>query len=253
MMLEGRSAIITGGSRGIGRAIALEFARQGADIALVARNASELEGTRAEVAALGRECVVFATDVRVRQEVQVAVAGAIAALGPIDALVNCAGVGIGPVPVEDTTDEQWRLILDTNLRGPLMFVQEIVPHFIEYGRGSIVNVSSLGAKYKPGATSAAYVASKSALCGLTRQLARKLGSHGIRVNAVLPGNTVLEKADLSWSSLSEDAKARMLRSIPLGRFGRPEDQAPTVVWLASDYSSWVTGETIGVSGGERMG
>jgi 3-oxoacyl-[acyl-carrier protein] reductase len=134
-----------------------------------------------------------------------------------------------------------------------LFIQELAPHFIERGKGAVVNVSSIAARYKPGATSVAYAAAKSALSGLTRQLALKLGPNGIRVNAVLPGNTVLDQPDRSWASLSEDDKQHLLREIALGRFGTPDDQARPVVWLLSDYNTWITGENIAVAGGEKMG
>jgi NAD(P)-dependent dehydrogenase (short-subunit alcohol dehydrogenase family) len=252
MLLQDKSVLVTGASRGIGRAIALEAARQGADLALVARTSADLDAVAAEIRAIGRRVVAVSADVRGSDDVRRAIAAAIDGLGGIDVLVNCAGTGIGPVPVDETTDEQWQTILDTNLNGPWWFAQTLASHLAER-RGAIVNVSSLGAKYKPGATSAAYTASKAALSGLTRQLALRLGPQGVRVNAVLPGNTVLEQPDASWASLSEDDKQRMLAGIPLGRFGTPEDQARAVVWLASDYNSWITGENVAVAGGERMG
>jgi 3-oxoacyl-[acyl-carrier protein] reductase len=253
VLLSDKSVLVTGASRGIGRAIALEAAREGADLALVARSEPDLRAVADEVGHLGRRALVVVADVRRPEEARRAVAQAIDGLGHVDVLVNCAGTGIGPVPVEETTDEQWQTILDTNLNGPWWLVQALAPHLEERGGGAIVNVSSLGAKFKPGATSAAYTASKAALSGLTRQLALRLGPRGIRVNAVLPGNTVLERPDASWASLSEEDKERMLRGIPLGRFGTPEDQARAVVWLASDHNSWITGENIAVAGGERMG
>jgi NAD(P)-dependent dehydrogenase (short-subunit alcohol dehydrogenase family) len=253
VLLEDRHILVTGGSRGIGRAIALEAARQGADIALVGRDSGALSGVAAEVQSIGRKCAALTGDVSVRADVKRVVASAVAALGTIDGLVNCAGTGIGPVPVEDITDQQWERIIAVDLTGPLMFVQELAPRFIEQHVGAIVNISSVAAKYKPGATSVAYTAAKSALSGLTRQLALKLGPHGIRVNAVLPGNTVLERPDPSWASLSQDDKDRILHEIPLGRFGTPDDQAHAVVWLLSDYNTWITGENIAVCGGEKMG
>jgi NAD(P)-dependent dehydrogenase (short-subunit alcohol dehydrogenase family) len=253
VLLADRNVLITGASRGIGRAVAREATSQGANVALVARDAAALTAVASELQATGRRCHAVAADVRNRADVKHAVQESIAVLGTIDGLVNCAGVGVGPVPVDEITDEQWTLILETNLTGPLLFVQELAPHFIERGKGAIVNVSSVAAKYKPGATSVAYAASKSALSGLTRQLALRLGGSGIRVNAVLPGNTVLEQPDRSWASLSEDDKRKMLREIALGRFGTPEDQARAVVWLLSDYNTWITGENIAVAGGERMG
>ncbi|HKQ02717.1 MAG TPA: SDR family oxidoreductase [Actinomycetes bacterium] len=253
MLLDDKSVLVTGASRGIGRAIALEAARQGADVALVARSADDLRAVADEVRGSGRRGVGIVADVGRPREARRVVQEALDALGRVDVLVNCAGTGIGPVPVEETTDEQWQTILDTNLNGPWWLVQALAPHLTARGSGAIVNVSSLGAKYKPGATSAAYTASKSALSGLTRQLAMLLGPKGIRVNAILPGNTVLERPDASWASLSEEDKERMLHDIPLGRFGTPEDQARAAVWLASDYNTWVTGENLAVAGGERMG
>jgi 7-alpha-hydroxysteroid dehydrogenase len=253
VLLPDKSVLVTGASRGIGRAIALEAARQGADLALVARSTADLEAVAKEIGALGRRSVAITADVRRREDVRRAVREALDGLGCIDVLVNCAGTGIGPVPVDETTDEQWQTILDTNLNGPWWFVQALAPHFTDRGGGAVVNVSSLAAKYKPGATSAAYTASKAALSGLTRQLALRLGPAGVRVNAVLPGNTLLEQPDASWASLTEEDRDRLLAGIPLGRFGTPDDQARAVVWLASDYNSWVTGENLAVAGGERMG
>lgn len=253
MLLADRHILVTGASRGIGRAIALEAARQGAAVALVARDTDALGQVADEVRDLGRPAHAVAADVRQRADVRRAVQESLAALGSLDGLVNCAGVGVGPVPVDETTDEQWQLILDTNLTGPLMLVQEVAPAFVGKEGCAIVNVSSVAAKYKPGATSAAYAAAKSALSGLTRQLALRMGGDGVRVNAVLPGNTVLERPDASWASLSDSEKEHMVQDIALGRFGTPDDQARAVVWLLSDYNTWITGENVAVAGGERMG
>lgn len=253
MLLKGRVVVITGASGGIGGAIALEAGRQGADVSLFARDSARLQEVAEKVIDLGRRAKVLVGDVRQREDVRRCIAETLDEFRRIDGLVNCAGVGVGPVPVDELTDEQWDLILDTNLRGPLYFVQEVAPYFTDNGQGAIVNVSSIAAKYKPGATSTAYVASKSGLCGMTRQMAVLLGPHGIRVNGVLPGNTVLERPDKSWASLSEADKERLVEEIPLRRFGMPEDQARAVVWLLSDQNTWITGENIAVSGGERTG
>ena len=253
MLLTDRHILVTGASRGIGRAIAVEAARQGADVAAVARDAEALDMVAEEVRALGRRAHAVTADATRRDDVRRAVQESLTALGSLDGLVNCAGTGIGPVPVDETTDEQWQLIFDTNVTGPLMFCQEVVPAFAGRDGCAIVNVSSVAAKYKPGATSAAYAASKSALSGLTRQLALRLGGDGVRVNAVLPGNTVLERPDASWASLSDADREHIVRDIALGRFGTPEDQARAVIWLLSDYNTWITGENVVVSGGERMG
>lgn len=262
MLLDGKRVLITSVSGQLGSAIVIECVRQGGKVAFVGSSNAELEATSEKIGNIGRQSVGLRADVRVRSDIDRAVEVAVETLGQVDVLINSTGVGIGPVPVEQIVDEEWRLVMDTNVRAPLAFVQALTPHFVSRKTGSIVNVSSLAARYRPGLTSAVYAASQSSLCALTRQLAFKLGQHGIRVTAVLPGTTELDEQDQtggsdelekSWELLTNESRLRLLDNIPLGRFGTPHDYARTVAWLASDYNSWITGESIAVCGGEWMG
>jgi 3-oxoacyl-[acyl-carrier protein] reductase len=253
VLLQDRVALVTGASRGIGRAIAHECARAGAHVAVNGRDLEKAEAVAVEVRRLNRQAMSVTADVRFKAHVERMVDQVVQHFGRIDILVNNAGIGLGPKPIETISEDEWDLVLATNLKGTLFCCQAVAPHMIRQGYGRIISISSTAAKYKPGATSAPYAASKAAISGMTRQMALLLGRHGITVNAILPGDTVTEEADKSWASLSEEDRGWMLKEIPFGRFGRSQDIAKAVILLASDHAGWIAGENVNVSGAQVTG
>ncbi len=248
LSLEGRVILVTGGSRGIGAAIARGAAAAGADVAVVYReNATAADAVVGEIRQLGQRADAFRCDVSDRAQVSAVVERIQADFGHLDGLVNNAGLPqVGPF-LELEPDE-WERVIATDLSAAYYTIRAVVPQMLEQGSGSIVNIASrLG---QMGITeSAAYSAAKAGLIGLTRSLARELGPHGIRVNAVAPGFTVTEMtADLAES----DAGRSRLRDMPVGRFGRAEEVADAVIFLLSDAASLFLGQTLNPNGGGYM-
>lgn len=253
-LLKDRVALVTGASKGIGRAICLSLARAGADVAVNARNHNRLELVAAEIRALGRRAVVVPADVSARANVEAMIATVAATFGRIDILVNNAGGGIGYRFVEDISEEEWEWILALNLKSVFLTCRTVAPHMIRQGGGRIINISSVAGKFKPsGMTSAAYCAAKSGIMGLTRQLTVLLAPHGIRVNSVLPDDTLTEEVRDWWAGLSEAEQRDVLRLNPVGHLADPADIADFIVYLAADGSRYVSGENIGITGGRHMG
>jgi NAD(P)-dependent dehydrogenase (short-subunit alcohol dehydrogenase family) len=239
--LEGRRALVTGASRGLGQAIAISLAEAGADLILAARDAEGLSGTGARIRALGRQAEQIALD-QSRPEAFGDVAGAI---GEIDILVNNAGIE-QVCPSDRVSLEIWDQIVDTNLKGAFFVTQAVARGMIERRRGSIINLCSL-TSYVGVPTAVPYGASKSGLLGMTRGLAAEWAPYGVRVNAIAPGyfRTAMTEVfyeDEAWSE-------RMLGKIPMGRFGQGVDLAGAVLFLASNASAYVTGQCIAVDGG----
>jgi 3-oxoacyl-[acyl-carrier protein] reductase len=242
--LEGRAALVTGASRGIGRAIALELARHGAAVAVSYRERrAAAEEVAAAIEALGGRALVCQADVSREGEVARMVERAARELGAVDVLVcNAATVlsKLGPLQ----TVEDWRSMLDVDLLGPFLCIREAVPHMLARRRGSIICVSSI--VVRRGSTGlASYAAAKGGVEAMVRTLAVELAKKKIRVNAVAPGIIQTEMtAELRHLSSEE-----ILGHIPLGRFGEPEEVARAVRFLASDDASYITGVTLGVDGG----
>lgn len=244
--LQDRRAIVTGGSRGLGRIAALALAEAGADIALVGRDAAALTAVAAEVQALGRRAVTVVADLTVVAECGRMAAEAAAALGSVDILVNNAGMNI-PRPALEVTEADWDQVIDINLKGTFFCAQAVGRIMIDQGGGGrIINVSSqmgVVGYYKR----AAYCAAKHGVIGLTKVLAVEWASHRILVNAIAP---TFIRTELSEKFLSDPAFGpEVLRRIPLGRFGEPEEIAGSIVYLASDAASLVTGHTLLIDGG----
>ncbi|HEX3824668.1 MAG TPA: SDR family oxidoreductase [Mycobacteriales bacterium] len=241
--LDGKVAIVTGASSGLGVAFARALAEAGADLALGARRVDKLEETRKMVASLGRRAIAVATDVAKPEDCAALVAAAVDELGGVDILVNNAGVGTA-VPATRETPEQFRAVIDINLNGCYWMAQSFARAATR--GGSIVNISSVIGLTTAGLPQAAYASSKAGLIGLTRDLAQQWTVRkGIRVNGLAPGFFATEMTDQYDPSYLEMMKPRMVS----GRLGEAEELAATLVWLASDAAGYVTGQTIAVDGG----
>ena len=248
--LTGRTALVTGASRGIGRAIAVGLARAGADVALSARDEALLREVQGEVEALGRRAVVLPADVTDPEACARLAADAIAALGVLDVLVNNAGGSSYMGPFTELRFRGWEKTMRLNVDSIVHLSQAVGRHMLERGRGSVVNVASVaGLKATP--TLAAYGASKAAVISLTKTLAMEWGPSGVRVNALCPGWT---KTDLNADLWADDAlAASMVSTTGLKRWAEAEEMVGPTLFLASDASSFVTGQALAVDGGETAG
>lgn len=244
----GQIVLVTGASRGIGAGIARELARAGADIAITARDVQRLDSLRAEIAALGRRCLALVLDVTEVASIEPAIARVEEELGPIDLLVNNAGVNI-PRPAVEITEAQWDSVLDTNLKGVFFCAQAVGKRMISRGSGVIVNVAS-AAGLIPAEERAAYCSSKAGVVMLTKELALEWAQFGVRVNAVAP--TFVE-TELAAQTLNRPGMRELWNSrIPLGRIATVDDVAAAVRYLASPAAAFLTGVTLPVDGGLTM-
>jgi NAD(P)-dependent dehydrogenase (short-subunit alcohol dehydrogenase family) len=245
--LSGRVAIVTGGSRGIGRAIALGLASYGADVVVASRKQDDLDVVADEVRALGRKAVATATHMRNREDIDRLVEATLGEFGKIDILVNNAGTNPYFGPFMAMEERTWDQIMTVNLKGYFLLAQAVAKGMTERKSGNIINVASTGGRRaSPGL--GAYSISKAGVIMLTQVLAQELGSHGIRVNAIAPGIIQTRFAEALWSN--EAILKRSVEQTPLGRIGQSEEMAGVCVWLASDASSYVTGQTIVLDGGQ---
>ncbi|MCD5421108.1 3-oxoacyl-ACP reductase FabG [Rhodococcus pyridinivorans] len=241
--LDGRVAIVTGASSGLGVAFTRGLAEAGADVVLAARRVDRLEETAALVREAGRQAVTVETDIADPEQAQRMVDHAVEQLGRVDILINNAGIGTA-VPATKETPEQFRQVIDINLNGSYWAAQA-VGRVMQPG-SSIVNISSVLGLTTAGLPQAAYSASKAGVIGLTRDLAQQWGARkGIRVNAIAPGFFRTEMTDEYQPGYLDSMKQRII----LGRTGDAEEIAATAVWLASDAAAYVTGQTIAVDGG----
>ncbi len=244
--LEGKIALVTGASRGIGRAIALELARRGADVALAARHAPPAEAVAAEIRALGRRAFAFGLDVSDFEAVEGSAAGVEAALGKISILVNNAGIARDQLLLR-MKPEDWSDVMRVNLDGTFYCTKVFSRDMIRARWGRILNVSSVVATSGNSGQSN-YAASKAGIIGFTRSVARELAGRNVTANVVAPGyiDTTMTEG------LPDAAKDVLLKAIPLGRLGTPEDVAGIVAFLAGDGASYITGQVIHVDGGMVM-
>ncbi|MBM3688585.1 MAG: SDR family oxidoreductase [Actinobacteria bacterium] len=244
--LDGKRALVTGASRGIGRAIAIAYAKAGADVAILARNAELLDDVAAEISALGRRAVVAAADVLDAEVTRSAVSGAIADLGGLEILVNNAGGNSFSIPVAQMRMSGWDKTMRLNLDSIMHITQESLPGLAESKNGSIINVSSV-AGLRGAPTMAHYGAAKAALLSLTQTLAIETAWMGVRVNALVPGWIDTDLTD--FLRASEEAERGTLSRVPMQRWGRVDEIADPAVFLASDASSFMTGQSLIVDGG----
>jgi NAD(P)-dependent dehydrogenase (short-subunit alcohol dehydrogenase family) len=245
--LTGRKAFVTGASRGIGRVIAVALAGAGADVAIAARSRKGLAVTAAEITDLGRQAYVLPLDVTRQRRVNAAVDKAIRRLGHLDIVVNNAGGSDIVAPFLEVRTSGWEKVLRLNLDATIYVCQVAGKHLRERGRGSVINVSSVaGLTAAPGLIP--YGTAKAAVISVTKTLAAEWASSGVRVNALCPGWTATDLTRHLWDT--PDGGRTTVASVPMGRWGRPEELAGPVVFLASDASSYMTGQTLVIDGGQ---
>ena len=247
--LEGKVAIVTGASRGIGRAIALRLAGAGAKVVVSSRKLEGVQAVRGEIAAAGGEALAVQCHVGRPDDVTALVARTLEAFGHVDAAVNNAATNPHFGPLLTADEGQWNKILDTNLMGAFRVCKAVAPHMEKRGSGKIINLASL-AGLRPSPGMGVYSVSKAGLIMLTQVLALELGSANIQVNAVAPGVIKTRFSQVLWQT--PQIAQPMLSKLPLGRFGEPEDVAGLALYLASPASDYVTGAVFLVDGGMNV-
>jgi len=248
-MLGGKVAIVTGAGRGIGEAIALRFAREGASVVAAQRSVEDGEAVVTAVTNEGGQAFAVGTDVRNAASVERLVRTTLETFGRLDILVNNAGVGIRRTVTESTLDE-YDVVMEPNVKGVFLCMKYGIPPMVEQGSGSVINMASV-ASFVGFPRDAAYCASKGAVLMLTRQAALDYAPFGVRINAICPGfiDTPMLRSYCSQQPDPDAAWREVLAQQPLGRVGTPDDVAGAAVYLAGDDSTWVTGSTITVDGG----
>ncbi|MDO8491014.1 MAG: SDR family NAD(P)-dependent oxidoreductase [Dehalococcoidia bacterium] len=245
--LTNRVAIVTGAGRGIGKGIALGFAEAGADIVIAEIDPALAEETAGEIRAKGRKALVAPTDVRIASQVDHVVEQTLKEFGKIDILVNNAGGWTVFSPVLGIEEQDWDRCIELNLKGAFLCCKAVGKVMVRQKRGAIVNISSL-AGFVPFTAAPHYGAAKAAVANLTQTLAMELAPHKVRVNAIAPGSVETDLTDKLYST-QPGLREYRIKTIPLGRLGRPQDIAAAALYLASDAADWVTGETLMVRGG----
>lgn len=246
-LLTGKTALVTGAARGIGKAIAIKFAQEGANIAFTDLVIDENgKATEAEIAALGVKCVGYASNAADLAQTEEVVKKVVEEFGSIDILVNNAGITKDGLMMR-MSEQQWDTVITVNLKSAFNFIHACTPIMVHQRGGSIINMASVvGVHGNAGQSN--YAASKAGLIALAKSMAQELGSRGIRANAIAPG--FIETA--MTASLPDDIRKDWIKKIPLHRGGQTEDIANTALYLASDLSSYVTGQVIQVDGGMNM-
>jgi len=243
-LLEGKTALVTGAARGIGKAIALKFASEGANIAFTDLIIDETgTATEHEIASLGVKCKGYASNAANFEETHKVIEQIMQDFGRIDILINNAGITKDGLMMR-MSEQQWDAVINVNLKSAFNFIHAVTPIMMRQKSGSIVNMSSV-VGVSGNAGQANYSASKAGMIGLAKSMAKELGSRGIRVNAIAPGFIITEMT----GQLSEEVRNEWAKQIPLRRGGTPEDVANSALFLASDLSSYVSGQVINVCGG----
>jgi 3-oxoacyl-[acyl-carrier protein] reductase len=243
--LRDRTALVTGAARGIGRAIALRFAAEGASLVLV--DVQEAVELRDALRRAGGKALAYRVDITDAAAVEAMVADAVGSLGSLDILVNNAGI-ITRGSFADLTLETWKKVLDVNLNGTFNCCKAVVPHMVRKGFGRIVNISSIAGKIGDVTAAPAYGTSKGAINAFTKSLARELARSGITVNAIAP-HAIETEMSAQWSA---EKRAAIIDSIPLKRLGQPREVAEAAVFLASEGAGFITGEVMDINGGFLM-
>ena len=243
LLLENKTAVITGAARGIGKAIAMRFAEEGCNIAFTDLNEESIKATEAELQALGVKAVGYMSNAAIFEDVENTVKQIHQDFGRIDILVNNAGITRDTLMMR-MTEKQWDDVITVNLKSAFNFIHAIVPIMARQRCGSIINMASV-VGVSGNAGQANYAASKAGLIGLAKSIAKEMGSRNIRANCIAPGFIITDMTN----HISEEARADWMKIIPLKRGGTPEDVADTALFLASDMSRYVTGQTIHCCGG----
>ena len=246
MELKGKVALVTGGAQGIGRAVALLLAQNGADVAVSDINLERAEETAKEIEALGRRAMAIRADVAKSADVEQMVEVILGRFGQIDILINNAGIAKDKLILR-MTEEDWDTVLNVNLKGTFHCTKAVVRHMSKQRNGKIVNIASVVGEMG-NAGQANYSASKAGVIGFTKTIAREFAQRGINVNAIAPGYIETPMTE----ALPEKAKEELKRMIPMERLGRPEDVAAAVLFLVSEASSYITGQVLNVNGGIYM-
>ncbi len=250
--LQGRVAVITGGSRGIGRSIALAFAEAGADLVVSSRNKKppELENVAEEVRAMGRKVLAISAHVGKTADVQNLIQRTLSHFGRIDVLVNNAGMNPVLSPLADLEERSFDKVMEVNLKGALFMSQAVIQPMMKQGGGRIINISSISGLRARADGTGIYCISKAAMNMMTQVMARELAPYHILVNAIAPGSIKTEFSRVNWTD--PERKAQRLREIELKRFGEPDEVIGLALLLASEAGSFITGEIIRVDGGQTI-
>lgn len=258
MLLQDKTAVITGGGYGIGRVIALTYAKAGANVVLAARSVARLEETKAEIEALGRQVLAVPTDVTQLADVQRLADTTLAHFGHVDVLVNNSGIGGPSAPLWEVEPAEWQQTFDVNVKGAYLCCRAFLPSMTERGSGSVIMIGSMTGK-RALLNRTAYCASKTALIGFVRALAWDTGAYNVRVNLISPGAVDGERIKWGIRSLAnshgitiEQAEEQFTRDSPFKRLVAPEDIANTALFLASEMAASITGEDVNVSAGVVM-
>ncbi len=257
MRLKNKVAIVTGAGQGIGKAISTSFAKEGADIVVADINFDSASGVREEIISLGRESLALKVDVTKEKEVQEMARKTIEKFGQIDVLVNNAGIA-KTLPFLKMSEEMWDRIIDVNLKGTFLCCKAVLSHMLKRKKGKIINISSKSAK-SPASWFAAYSASKAGVIALTQSLALDVAKDGINVNAICPGIVFTphwDRLEIEYAAKREmrveEVREHLISKIPQGRAQTPEEVANVALFLASEQSSSMTGQSINVTGGQEM-
>jgi ketoreductase len=256
-MLSNRIALVTGGSTGLGKAIALQMAKNGAKVAIAARRREQLEKTAEESRKLGLPVLPIQLDIRKKTDVERGVAAIVAEWGAINILVNNAGIS-GLSLIGDPSDEKWYDVIDTNLNGMYLVTKTVLKHMPDHSAGRVINISSVLGKFGvPGYT--AYCTAKHGMIGFTRALALEIVSRGITVNTICPGWVDTEMASLGINETAalqgitaEEFKAQAVAAVPIKRFLDADEVAEFVCYIASDAAKGITGQAMNICGGQTM-